>query len=301
MKQTILIICIAAIVGTGCKENDLTLKFGTTTLQDTTYVLATSAIPTAQSRNVLVEEFTGQSCTNCPAAHTLLDGIVSQPGNAGRVNVVSLYPLPGDKGGPQANPPSGSNYNLTDSDASNIITGIYVSIPGLPSGSVDRVMSSGGLVYFSSDWPSVINAEKAKPDSVNIDIASTYDAVGGKATISVKVTYIDSTSLPENLSVYILEDSVVAYQELANTSIDSTYLFNDILRKVLTSVPAGDVLSAPKNPGRVFLKVYSYTPAAHLPTEPAPKPAHLRVVAFVSCANGGDVHVVQSMQAKLVQ
>src|SRR5690606_1909761 len=43
---------------------------------DTTYVLPT--VPTQEPRRVLIEEFTGASCTNCPAGHTTITNLESQ-------------------------------------------------------------------------------------------------------------------------------------------------------------------------------------------------------------------------------
>lgn len=302
MKKIVLAVCCASLIWAGCKENDMPINFGTTSVSDTTYVLAPSAIPALDSHNVLVEEFTGQSCSNCPAAHASLDAIIAQPGYGTRVNIVCLYPLSGIAG-PQTIPPPGAAYNFTDSSATSVLTGIYGALPGLPSAGFDRTVFNGAIINLPGGWGSFIDTRKVVTDSLNLSVKSIYNTATKTATITAIVTYLDSVSVNHNLSIVVVEDSITDFQEKyasGSTFIDSTYLFNDVFRAMLTSVPGGDPLPVAKGKGRVYQRVYTYTPMPHYPSELAPVVAHLRVIAFVNCANPGDYHVVQSMQAKLM-
>ena len=83
-----------------CKETPPPINYGGGAVVDTTYEDAAN-IPAAEPHEVLVEEFTGQSCTNCPAAHESLEKIREDHNN--RVNVIGLY----YEGISQTKPPTG--------------------------------------------------------------------------------------------------------------------------------------------------------------------------------------------------
>src|SRR3954465_6930084 len=128
MKKVLLALS-SIILFAQCKEHNIPLDFthhvGT---GDTTYVLASSAIPAPDAHNVLIEEFTGASCSNCPPAHDLLEVLEA----GGHVNVVSLYITNFS----QTNPPPDAAYDFRHIIASNIGTGVYGAIGAMPLGGV---------------------------------------------------------------------------------------------------------------------------------------------------------------------
>jgi hypothetical protein len=295
MKKLLFTICASALLWSGCKEHDTLIDFSASTSVDTTYLVTA---PAAAPHQVLVEEFSGQSCPNCPNAHTDLDNISAA--NPGLVNVVTLYV----SGSPQTDPPSGAKYDFRDSIAL-IISGsaIYGGVGSWPSAGIDRTLFGGALLQIGqSSFNGPINTQLAiKDDSVNVSIASAYDSSTEIATITAGVTYTQAVSTPQNLSIMLVEDSMYDLQE-DNGAIVSNYLFLDVFRGMATAV-IGDPLQVTsgnnaKEAGRFFQRVYSYT----LPVKsPAIVPAHCRLIAFVSYANGSDLHVMQSAQCKLIQ
>jgi len=297
MKKLFIAICGGALLFSGCKEHDAPVDFSTTTAAgDTTYVV--TPVPPATSRQVLVEEFTGQSCPNCPQAHGDLDAISAA--NPGLINVVSMYTT----GQPQANPPAGALYDFRTTSATTIGNTVFNGIPGLPAAAIDRVSASGSVLQLGSgSWDGIINNELKVVDSINLSVTSAYDTASKKATITALVTYLYPLSTPQNLSIYIVEDSMSDLQEFS--SGDQTYLFMDVFRDMVTPpVPWGAPLTVSgtnnKAAGQFFQRIYpGYSLPAPVGTSPAINPAHCRVIAFVSCANDGtDYHVMQSAQCK---
>src|ERR1019366_1267127 len=204
MKKGFIAISCAAMLWAGCKENDAPIDFGHKSLADTTYVLPASKIPASPaSHNVLVEEFTGQSCSGCPAGHTNLENIVSANA-AGRINVIGLYITNFS----QTKPPTGSIHDFRDSIASVIGNQVYVGISALPSGGVDRTKFSSQILLYSSDWNAAIASQLNIADSLNLTDSSTYDSATNKATITVLVTYVYQVATQQNISIAIVEDSM---------------------------------------------------------------------------------------------
>ena len=292
MKNKFIAICCVAMAFAGCKETDAPIGFVTTSSTDSTYVLPTGSIPAADAHNVLVEEFTGQSCSNCPAAHASLDGIAAP----GHVNVVGLYITNFS----QTTPPSGYVYDFRDSTATLIGNGIYGGISAMPCAGIDRIPVSGSLISYSGTWSGTVTTQKALVDSVNLAVESSFS--GGVATIKATITYLKAMSTKQNLSIVVVEDSMYDKQEDGLT-VDASYLFTDVYRGMVTSAPLGDPIldtMATKEAGRVYWRKYTYTPKITTPS-PAIVPVHCRVIAFVnSQGTGGDFHVLQSWECKLV-
>jgi hypothetical protein len=295
MKHIVTILSLSALVWSGCKENNAPIIYPSGVAEDSTYVLAAGSIPAAQPHNVLVEEFTGQSCSNCPSAHSLLASIAEGSGNEGRINIVSLYIV----GGPQTYPPAGAQFNFTDPIATQISSSIYPGVNTLPSAGIDRTSFNSNTVLLSTEWSVDITTQKALANALNLSLTSSYNATTNKATITAIVTYVTPVTIPQNLSVIIVEDSMFDLQE-NGIHLESGYMFKDVFRAMITAPPTGDPLPDAKEAGRVYRRIYTYTPVKHNSTDGPVNPSHLRVIAFVNNANGSDKQVVQSQGTKLM-
>src|SRR4051812_16959427 len=95
-KYLLLGAATALVFLNSCTEKGPSIDFSQVKAVDTAYI---GPVAAPQSRNVLVEEFTGVQCTNCPAGTLVLNA--AEDANPGRVIVVSLHggsltaPLPG--------------------------------------------------------------------------------------------------------------------------------------------------------------------------------------------------------------
>ena len=292
MNKLSIAICLGVILFAGCREHSIPIDFGqvSATKTETTYMLSASAIPPADPHNVLIEEFTGQDCDICPSAHTILEGIEAN----GQVNVIGLYITNFN----QTEPPKGALYDFRHATATLIGNNIYGGISAMPQGGIDRVPSGGSLLLGRSIWSSAVNDQKLVKDPLNLSVLSSF--TGGIATITATVTYLQTMSTKQNLTIVIVEDSIIDKQ-LTPTGVDNNYLFTDVFRDMITAAPLGDAIldtMAVKQVGRVYSRIYKYTPPL---MTPAINPAHCRVIAFVNAPGGtsGDFHVYQSVQTKM--
>lgn len=293
MKKVFITICGCAILFAGCTEKGPPIDFSNgvrndTTHNDTTYLV--SPIPTPDLHNVLAEEFTGQSCANCPAAHDLLNSLAT----AGRLNTLGLYIT----GLGQTKPPTGAAYDFRNAIATEISSNIYQGGPGsgIPCGGIDRVPVGGSLLLYAPSWTDAYNQRLSMADSVNLSVTSSYNATNDTATITATVTYLQQVSTRQNLSIAIVEDSIIDLQEIPS-GIDNNYLFTNVFRDMVTSAPYGDPVlptKTVKEPGRVERRIYTYK------VNPAWKAKHCRVIAFVNYSNSElNKDVFQSVQTKL--
>ncbi len=303
MRNTILSVACLVFLLTSCEEKPPIINFGAGTSVDTTYVLDASAIPAAQPHNVLMEEFTGASCTNCPAAHELLNNIEND--HPGRINLLGLYitgPL-------QTKPPHGAKYDFRDKDATTISADIYGGVNILPSGGIDRVPVNGNIRIDKGLWISNFESQLATTQPVNVEVAAAFDTASGEGTVVVTLTYTDAVSFDHNLSIAVSESSIIDVQEYPATdpvhpNADEEYDFENVFRGMLTTVPSGDAILpsiTDKEAGRVVVRKYTF--ALQSLVEDGDdvtviNPKNCKVVAFVTRAD--DHRVLQSAQTKLM-
>ncbi len=296
MKKLFILFCAATAVLTSCKETGpyITLTPPPDKV-DTTYVL--SAPPAAEPHQILVEEFTGASCSNCPEAHEILHVLDST--YPGRLNIIALH----DSLSPLSTPPHGAQYDFRAPLAWQIANNIFSSSHTLPCGGVDR-LPLGDAGTFGSNylmgrnmWNSVVPGLLSKTDSMNLKLTSNYDAATGKDEITLTVTYTAPVSVPQNFTIALIEDSIVDVQEFPGY-YDDAYHFDAVFRTTVTKTTIGDTLlpSVPvKEAGRVYKVTY------RMPIETKWKAEHCRLVAYVHGANAaGGVRVYQSAQTKVI-
>ena len=114
-----------------CKEKGPLIDFSGIVAKDTTYMTAPPA--TAQLRNVLLEEFTGIKCVNCPEGHTAVAAL--EQANQGHLIPIAIHP----KNNPLSdNLPLISPIDFRTDDGTAIGAVIYSTPTAFPSGGVDR-------------------------------------------------------------------------------------------------------------------------------------------------------------------
>jgi hypothetical protein len=291
MKRSIFILGIGTLFLASCEEKPPVIHFTeAAVIMDTTYV---GTVPTTEPHHVLIEEFTGQACSNCPGAHDLLAEFAAA--NPGQVHTTGLYNF----GIQQTVPPGGSAYDLRDSIATDIGNTIYLAVGAIPSGGVDRVPVAGKILLNKGDWGATLNSRLLIDDSLNLGVTSVWDATKGEAIITATITYTKSVSGLHNLSIAITEDSMVDKQEFPLGVEEEHYVFTNVLRGMATAAPWGDPIlpaMAVKEPGRVVIRSYKYKPKT---LTPAINPAHCKVVAYVNSTGSANKEVMQSAETKL--
>jgi hypothetical protein len=296
MKKLVFLLLAGIILIASCKENDTPLTLSSAA-SDTTYTV--TPVPSADPHNVLVEMFSGQSCSNCPGGETTMASIIGA--NTSRVNIIDYFVY----GIPQANPVAGDSLDLRDSAATTIGAQLYGGPGALPSAGIDRIPSgSQGLVQSQGTWSTSVDNAMGNSDSINLSVKSTYNAASLTANVVVDITYLQSITSSQKLSLVLVEDSIYGTQEFPAqqfggpyaSGYDTNYLYMNVCRDVITSVPSGDAILdtvSTKKPGLVNQIVYNYT----LSAAKGWLPQHCRWVAFVTDANG---EVMQSETTKLM-
>ncbi len=236
--------------------------------------------PTPQPRSILIEEFTGVRCPNCPAAQ--LEAATIANNNPDRVYSITIHPLGkltsltmpfsesiGDK--------HTSKYDFRTVAGAKIFDLVGVT-SSLPTGNVNRKLYSGetnrNIDY--QKWAVHATAELNTPTPVNISMSAKN--VNDSISIDVTLVYTEMVvDTPHYLTLAIVESGMIDYQENTVNGvqvIEDNYEHKHILRAVVTDY-YGDVLKAKLEPGRIFFKRYTFK------RDPAWTTNKLDVVGFV--------------------
>ena len=179
--------------------------------------------PIVPRRNVLLVDFTGQRCSNCPAAADLLHSLTAGPAGA-RIIAVSVH------GGALALSTDASPRGLAGPDARRLTDEARVS--SWPQGTVDRPV--GGTLLRPSAW----NAALAE----HLALAADADAAAQQSLVADAPGQADAETY---LHLWLVEDSITAPQTLADGTERADYLHRHVLRLDLTG-PAAHRLAAPR-------------------------------------------------------
>ncbi|MBO5957184.1 MAG: Omp28-related outer membrane protein [Bacteroidales bacterium] len=198
-----------------------------------------------QTRGVLIEEFTGRLCVNCPYGHIIANTIVND--NPGRAWAVNIH------GGAYA-PTSYPNFNTSHADA--IINGFNVS--AYPQGVVNR---STSYALSRGDWTVEANQQLEQMAECNVGGRVVINKKTRMATLSLEVYYTANSMANKNyLTVMMLQDSVSGYQQGGSTNpaqmVDGQYVHMHVLRDVVTPLWGDEII--PTTAGTLVTKTYSY-------------------------------------------
>lgn len=177
-------------------------------------------------RNVLLEEFTGQRCTNCPQAHAIIEQLQEQYGD--NLIVVSIH-----AGSFGIKAPVGLMQQEGDTYASRWDITTY------PAGVVDR---SGGQTTMDQ-WAGVIRNDLEKPTDLNLSLEANVSDDG--KSIDVYTTMASTESLTGSLQLWVVENGIVASQIDGDTVIRD-YVHNNVFRACVNGL-WGEEIALPAN------------------------------------------------------
>lgn len=246
---------------------------------------AAASVVASQQRNVLIEEFTGVRCVNCPAGAQAIEALLNQHGD--RLVAISIH------AGFFSPPYPESLYDFR-TPAGNQILSLLGEPLGYPTAAVNRKKFPGqfGVNSGQASWPGHIQAEKEVPPKVKLAINRNFNAATRELTVDVTVFIEETlTNSDVRLSVMLVEDNVSDYQ-LTPAGKEADYIHKHILRTALTNAD-GNTLQENLEAGNRFCKRYVTT------VPPEWKAADCKIAAFVSLG-GTTKDVLQVVQVKMV-
>lgn len=280
MKKIILSIFAAAAL-TACETIDESERW-------------TEPQPIEMKKNVLVEDFTGQNCVNCPAAAALLHDLgASSMGE--HIVAVSIH------GGALAMGIDKSPLGLATQAGEDLNT--RFGIQAWPSGMVDRTPFGGSRIVDFTSWTAAIVGQLSHELVVEVGVKTTYNPETRQLSVTASAApadgangYLDSGM---SMNVWLTESGITGFQKYADHN-DTKYVHNHVLREVLSTNILGDNILENAQPGDGTLDLtYDYTiPATYGRNKWAVNPEQMAVVAFVTNSAGEVLQVVDAPVVK---
>ena len=181
--------------------------------EDDRYIDMDTVLP---ERAVLIEDFTGQNCSNCPDAHAVIELLEQQYGaavipvsiHAGSFGVsVDRTSYPDDYVGLMQ--PEGNVYNYR------------YDIKSWPAGMVNR---RGGAMEHDK-WAAAVRTELSTPAQANIEVEARL--VDGKILIDTEIS--PKADIDANLQLWVVEDGIKAFQRNGRNRVPD-YIHNNVFR-----------------------------------------------------------------------
>lgn len=255
MKHIITLVLATLLVLTSCDVVDAPYEKNPeppydTVLKDTSTVV----VRTGGLQNVLLEDYTGHTCVNCPAAADVAKGIYEK--NKSRVAVVAIHAGPFAK--PEA-PDYPADHRTEVGEALDAL--FRISRVGNPNGLVNRTRYNTKFVLGVTSWEAATNALLAQGPKLDLSLSHTYFPEKRTIVATVDATYLQPGENDYSLCVWITEDSIVGDQadNRRNPSHVKDYVFEHMLRASMNGTFGDSLTSEIKPIGSSIKKTVRYT------------------------------------------
>lgn len=193
-------------------------------------------------RKILLEDYTGHTCGNCPAAALVAENLYNQ--YKGKVVTIAVHAGFFTK----TNSKYPTSYTTTAGNDWDGASGFGVSAVGNPNGMVNRKnYENNGLIQKESKWPTTVSLASKDSYILGLAIKPAYNEAS--RMLSTNVTARFRSSYPNNvkLSLVITEDSIIGPQTdyTKNPDLVPNYVFMHMLRDAVNGSWGSDLKKAP--------------------------------------------------------
>lgn len=225
--------------------------------------------PELTGKNMLIEDFTGQNCINCPRAAGVISDLMKTYGED-HIVAVAIHSKPLGIAAPEG--------LMTD------FTNAYATHFGVEYQPVGMVNREYGL-QTDDQWSGMVKYFMKDSAKVAITVEPAYDEATRQSTANVKIESLKGTATGK-LQVWLVEDSIIAKQMMPDGTLNKNYVHNHVLRASYNGQWGEDITAAE---GQIVSKSYN------LAIDKDYNADHCAIVAFVYNNDG----VMQAVRSKL--
>lgn len=220
MRNTVLLFIAAASIA-ACDYIDQPFRNpgggGTSTANGDTVIQT--------ERAVLVEDFTGHQCKNCPKASKALKQLDSLYGPS-KVVGLAIHAGPANFTATSAEYPT--DFTTADGDDLADVFGVFA----LPLGMVNRIdfPTNTHLKSYSS-WGGLAATQLAQSPEVLFSAYSGFDSTSRVATLRLEVRSQVAQANAVGVAVYLKESGIVSPQLMPDQTRDTNYAHYNVFRR----------------------------------------------------------------------
>ena len=223
--------------------------------------------PEQVPRNVLIEDFTGQRCINCPKATEAIEQIKEIYGD----NVISVAIHSGPNGVDKDGNYKGVPFQgLANSIGNEYWDKWFTSGTGQPIAKINRGEPSNDYNNWSAEVAQAIQS------ATDVQISAYTEYNSDTRLLTIHTSLIGKANNSAKLQILLTEDNIESLQIMPDGSYNSYYVHNHVFRDVVNGTWGEDITF-----GEGFIeKQHTY---------PIPEkfiPENMNVVIFVYNSNG---------------
>ncbi|MCM1297021.1 MAG: Omp28 family outer membrane lipoprotein [Muribaculaceae bacterium] len=178
-------------------------------------------------RNLLIMEFTGNNCSNCPTGAATIELIKED--EPGRVISVGLHPDGSTFTTPVVSLHTATRRQDFRSEAATAIFDYY----GKPDAFPCAIFNGTEMSASISAWTTKATDALKLSAPVNISATSQYEEVTRQLTVDYSVEFINTVTSKINATVWLVENDILGTQTMPSGSKDLNYVHNHVLRTSL--------------------------------------------------------------------
>ena len=228
---------------------------------------------------VLLEDYTGVKCNNCPEAGAL--ALQLQEQNEGHLVVLGVHPksaLQNPAGGfPDFRTDDGNEWNN------------YFNIGAYPNGLVNRT----GVVG-ASEWTSAVNSVIGNDAPVRLIVKTEFNEGTRELKLSIHAKFLQNVESDDvRITTCMMEDNIVGKQQTPD-GIDANYVHRHVFRGTADNQTWGRVLSSAESisEGSNFITNMKFTVSDDYNAD------EFYIVAFISDNNTKEVLMAAETKIK---
>ncbi len=217
------------------------------------------AVNSNTERNVLIEDFTGQTCVGCPAAAVEAHDIQSaNPAN--RVLIASIHASTTNSY--QVPEPAPSVFSADyRTDAGNE----YATTFGCdlnPLGTTNRTLgtypSTDPMMQLHTSWATSTTTLLASNLDVNIQVQKNYFPSTNGLFIHTETDFISAKNGTYNIAIYLVRDTVISPQKLPGGVEEEEYHHHNVLTTNINGTWGTELFTGSIAAGEKFYNDYAY-------------------------------------------
>ncbi|MDR0969158.1 MAG: Omp28 family outer membrane lipoprotein [Lentimicrobiaceae bacterium] len=235
-------------------------------------------------RKVLLEEYTGHRCPNCPNGAAIAKQIQEIFGEQAIVMAVhaGMFSNPGSS-------PYTTDYRTAAGSAWDSY--FEVGNQGYPSGIINRQRFDGKIVLGRDSWTEIVAGLVTVEADASITISPTYNGTTRKLELDINTEFLNVLEGEFWLQVCLLESGMISAQ-LNQSTIIEDYVHNHVLRQDINGI-WGETLASNVVVGEKYSKLYEITLDEKYVAE------NCAVVAFVY--NSETKEIVQAEEVHIIE
>lgn len=207
-------------------------------------------------KQILIEEYTGHECGNCPRGDEEMELLKSL--YCDHIIPVSIH------AGFFADVNSSGKYTYDyRTQTGNELDEYFNASVSVPAALINRKQTGGDYTYSYTQWAGIVEEMLQEKPVMDINLELSYNISSREMTADIDVVFIASMNENLMLSVYFVEDSLKSWQKdysLPTGQQDiEFYSHNHVLRDAVNSVWGESIVNGQVDANDVKSKTYDYT------------------------------------------